>query len=137
MMQTTHYKSWRTAIIVLLHPSNTSFSFSKTDTFFLMFLKFNLHLWEYFINFLFHKFQTMPTRFLLSTNYLSLSSTSFAPLLSKLLLVNKGCMSNEAIYKLVPLLRILFENENKSLTVYSLMVKSLSIGTKYFAKLYK
>ena len=86
----------------------------------------------FFINF-------RPCRldFLLSTNYLSLSSTSFAPLLSKLLLVNKGCMSNEAIYKLVPLLRILFETENKSLTVYSLMVKSLSIGTKYFAKLYK
>ena len=45
-------------------------------------------------------------------------------------------MSNEAIYKLVLLLQISFENENKSLTVYLLMVNSLSVGTKNFAKLY-
>ena len=53
------------------------------------------------------------------------------------ILVNKDWMSNEAIYKLVLLLRISFENENESLTVYSLMVNSLSIGTKSFAKLYE
>ena len=53
------------------------------------------------------------------------------------ILVNKDWMSNEAIYKLVLLLRISFENENESLTVYSLMVNSLSIGTKNFAKLYE
>ena len=35
--------------------------------------------------------------------------------------------SNEVIYKLVLLLRTSFENENESLTVYSLMVSSLSI----------
>ena len=46
------------------------------------------------------------------------------------ILVNKDWMSNEAIYKLVLLLRISFENENESLTVYSLMVNS-------FAKLYE
>ena len=53
------------------------------------------------------------------------------------ILVNKDWMSNEAMYKLVLLLRISFENENESLTVYSLMVNSLSIGTKNFAKLYE
>ena len=52
-------------------------------------------------------------------------------------LVNKDWMPNAAIYKLVLLLRISFENENESLTVYSLMVNSLSIGTKNFAKLYE
>ena len=46
------------------------------------------------------------------------------------ILVNKDWMLNEAIYKLVLLLRISFENENESLTVYSLMVNSLSIDTK-------
>ena len=53
------------------------------------------------------------------------------------ILVNKDWMSNEAMYELVLLLRISFENENESLTVYSLMVNSLSIGTKNFAKLYE
>ena len=56
---------------------------------------------------------------------------------SSCILVNKDWMSNEAIYKLVLLLQISFENENKSLTVYSLLVNSLSIGTKNFAKLYE
>ena len=51
------------------------------------------------------------------------------------ILVNKDWMSNEAIYKLVLLLRISFENENESLTVYSLMVNYLSISTKKFAKM--
>ena len=46
------------------------------------------------------------------------------------ILVNKDWMSNEAMYELVLLLRISFENENESLTVYSLMVNS-------FAKLYE
>ena len=46
------------------------------------------------------------------------------------ILVNKDWMLSEAIYKLVLLLRISFENENESLTVYSLMVNSLSIDTK-------
>ena len=36
-------------------------------------------------------------------------------------------MSNEVIYKLVLLLRTSFENENEYLSVYSLMVNSLSI----------
>ena len=53
------------------------------------------------------------------------------------ILVDKDWMLNEAIYKLVLLLRISFENENESLTVYSLMVNSLSIDTKNFAKLYE
>ena len=46
-------------------------------------------------------------------------------------------MSNKAIYKLVLLSRISFENENEPLTVYWLMVNSLKIGTKNFAKLYE
>ena len=51
------------------------------------------------------------------------------------ILVNKDWISNKAIYKLVLLLQISFENENESLTVYSLMVNSLnslSIGTKLY-----
>ena len=36
---------------------------------------------------------------------------------SSRILVNKDCMSNEAIYQLVPLLRTLFENENEYLAV--------------------
>ena len=51
------------------------------------------------------------------------------------ILVNKDWISNKAIYKLVLLLRISFENENESLTVYSLMVNflnSLSIGIKLY-----
>ena len=46
---------------------------------------------------------------------------------SSVILVNEEWMSNEAIYKLVSLLRISFENENKSLTVYSLTVNSLTV----------
>ena len=46
-------------------------------------------------------------------------------------------MSNEAIYKLVLLLQMSFEKKNESLTVYSLMVNCLSIGTKNSAKLYE
>ena len=56
---------------------------------------------------------------------------------SRGILMNKDWMSNEAIYKLVLLLRISFENENESLTVYSLMVNYLSIRKKNFAKLYE
>ena len=52
-------------------------------------------------------------------------------------LVNKDWMPNAAIYKLVLLLRISFENENESLIVYSLIVNSLSISTKNLAKLYE
>ena len=52
------------------------------------------------------------------------------------ILVNKDWVSNKAIYKLLHLLPISFGNENESLTVYSLLVNSLSIGTKNFAKLY-
>ena len=55
--------------------------------------------------------------------------------LSSGILVNKDWISNKAIYKLVLLLRISFENENESLTVYSLMVNflnSLSIGIKLY-----
>ena len=44
-------------------------------------------------------------------------------------------MSNEAMHKLVLLLRVSFENENESFAEYSLMVNSLSIGTKNFPKL--
>ena len=56
---------------------------------------------------------------------------------SSVILVNEEWMSNEAIYKLVSLLRISFENENKSLTVYSLTVNSSTNGTKHFAKFYE
>ena len=42
-------------------------------------------------------------------------------------LINLEMRSNEVIYKLVLLLRTSCENENESLTVYSLMVSSLSI----------
>ena len=42
-------------------------------------------------------------------------------------LINLEMRSNEVIYKLVLLLQTSFENENESLTVYSLMVSSLSI----------
>ena len=53
------------------------------------------------------------------------------------ILVNKKWMSNKGIYKLVLLLQISFENVNRSFTEYSLMVNSLSIDTKNFAKLYE
>ena len=56
---------------------------------------------------------------------------------SRGILMNKDWMSNEATYKLVLLLRISFENENESLTVYSLMVNYLRIRKKNFAKLYE
>ena len=46
-------------------------------------------------------------------------------------------MSNEAIYKVVSLLRISFENEDESVTLYSVTVNYLSIGTKDFAKFYE
>ena len=46
-------------------------------------------------------------------------------------------MSNEAMHKLVLLLQVSFENENESFAEYSLMVNSLSIGTKNFPKLYE
>ena len=53
------------------------------------------------------------------------------------ILVNKDWISNKAIYKLVLLLQISFENVNRSFTEYSLMINSLSIDTKNFAKLYE